>query len=174
MNWYLILADVIVALHFAYVAFVLFGQLAILIGWPLGWRWIRNPWFRIIHLILIMIVVVESLPGIEYECPLTTWEVALREAGGQPNRREGGFIARYIHGIMFFPNNNHELEAIYCLFGVMVLVTLFLCRPRFRRIPAAPPEPQTASSPEPPTISGMASGVVPRDNPSGSLGSTAR
>src|SRR5437764_14821538 len=83
MNGYAILADAIVAAHVAYVSFVILGQLAILIGWPLGWKWIRNPWFRMIHLLMILIVVVESLPFVKYECPLTTWEYELRVEAGQ-------------------------------------------------------------------------------------------
>ena len=164
MSWYVILADAIVAVHFAYVAFVVLGQLAILIGWPLGWGWIRNPWFRIIHLIMILIVVFESLPGVEYECPLTTWEYALRMKAGQPNANEGSFIGGFLNSIMFYENDGKYLETIYCAFGVMVLVTLFLCRPRFRR-PVAAPREQPPPTSEPPTLSGMATAIIPPPSP---------
>jgi hypothetical protein len=79
---YQILADIVVAIHFAYVAYVVFGELLILIGIPLRWQWIRNFWFRIVHLIMILIVVAEA--AVHFECPLTTWEYQLREASGQP------------------------------------------------------------------------------------------
>jgi hypothetical protein len=43
-----------VAIHVAYVSFVIVGELLILLGIVFKWRWIRNPWFRWGHLILIM------------------------------------------------------------------------------------------------------------------------
>ena len=50
-------------------------------GVVLRWKWVRNPWFRAIHLIAIGIVVAESLAGIP--CPLTVWERQLRKMAGQ-------------------------------------------------------------------------------------------
>jgi hypothetical protein len=43
------LADAVVVLHFAYAAFVVGGFAAILLGRLLGWGWIRNLPFRIVH-----------------------------------------------------------------------------------------------------------------------------
>jgi hypothetical protein len=75
---YGILADVIVAVHLAYVGYVVFGQLAIMVGVLLRWQWVRNPAFRWSHLIMICVVAVEALAN--FECPLTTWERDLRKA----------------------------------------------------------------------------------------------
>ena len=57
---------------------------AILAGIALRWAWVRNFWFRTIHLAMIAVVVAESLCGIV--CPLTDWEDRLREAGGGAER----------------------------------------------------------------------------------------
>jgi hypothetical protein len=133
MSAYSLLADVIVAVHFGYVAFVILGQLAIMIGWPLGWKWIRNPWFRIIHLTMIMIVVGESM--VNYPCPLTTWENDLRALAGQ-EVDDVSFIGRQLDAIMFYQNQEKFLEGCYYAFGATVLLTLFLVPPRFRK--AAP------------------------------------
>ena len=46
---YRLLADLIVAIHAAYVAFVVVGLLLILLGVACGWQWVRNWWFRIAH-----------------------------------------------------------------------------------------------------------------------------
>jgi hypothetical protein len=73
---YTFLADVIVAVHFAYIGFVIFGQLAIVVGAILGWKWIRDPAFRWIHLVMICVVALEAF--VQFECPLTTWERLLR------------------------------------------------------------------------------------------------
>ena len=64
MLWARVLADLIVVLHATYVSFVVFGLVAILLGIVFRWSWVRNIWFRSIHLIAIAIVVGESLAGI--------------------------------------------------------------------------------------------------------------
>ncbi len=69
MPWAKLLADLIVVFHAAYVSFVVFGLVAILIGAALRWEWVRNFWFRASHLTMIGIVVLEALFGIT--CPLT-------------------------------------------------------------------------------------------------------
>jgi len=75
------LADLIVSIHFGFVIFVVGGLLVIILGGVLRWRFIRNFWFRVIHLAMILFVVFETLFGIS--CPLTDWEYELRIAAGQ-------------------------------------------------------------------------------------------
>lgn len=75
-------ADVIVAVHLGYMAYVVLGMLAIIIGMLLSWQWIRNPWFRLTHMAMILVVAFEAL--VEFTCPLTTWEHNLRKAAWQP------------------------------------------------------------------------------------------
>ena len=60
---YQLLADFVVLVHLGYVLFVIFGQLAILLGALRRWQWIRNFWFRVVHLAMIAIVVVEAVLG---------------------------------------------------------------------------------------------------------------
>ena len=137
MNRYSLLADAIAAIHLVYVSYVVLGQLVIMIGWPLGWRAIRNPWFRISHLIMILIVAVEAM--VEFECPLTTWEHQLRVQAGQldANSIEEGFVARLVHQIMFFdPKWGDVLTYSYYAVAGIVLATAFLVPPRFRKRPA--------------------------------------
>src|SRR5262249_58906161 len=78
---YVILADVLTAIHFAFVAFVVVGEVAILVGAAFRCRWARNPWFRALHLLAIAIVAAESI--LHLPCPLTVWEHDLREIAGQ-------------------------------------------------------------------------------------------
>jgi hypothetical protein len=130
MNAYRLLADLIVVVHVLYVGFVLFGLAAILVGVVLRWRWVRNFWFRIVHFLMIGLVVAESLCGIE--CPLTTWEAALRKAIGE-DVEEGSFIGRWLHELMFYPYGTvpeYIFTMCYCLFAAAVLATLLLAPPR--------------------------------------------
>src|SRR5438034_7189314 len=78
---YRILADVVAAIHLGWVLFVVLGLLAILLGRALGWEWVRNRWFRGIHLAMIVGVVLRAL--IWPRCPLSWWEYDLRVLGNQ-------------------------------------------------------------------------------------------
>ena len=123
MNAYTIAADIVVVAHMAYVLFVVLGLVAILVGYVARWDWVRNKWFRLIHLSTIGIVVFESLMNIT--CPLTTLENSLRQAGGQPVS-ETSFIGRFAHDLIFFELPPSFFTAIYCTFGALVVGTLFL------------------------------------------------
>ena len=54
------MADPLLFIHAAFIAFVVVGQLLILLGLALRWHWVRNFWFRIVHLVFIMFVVVQT------------------------------------------------------------------------------------------------------------------
>jgi len=127
MNLYIFLADVVVVLHFAYVAFVVVGLAAIIAGALLHWSWVRNFWFRAIHALMIAVVVVESLCGVL--CPLTEWEDRLREAGGMPNE-PGSFVGRWASDLLFVSLSPSVLSICYVVFGVAVLLTFLLAPPR--------------------------------------------
>jgi Protein of Unknown function (DUF2784) len=120
---YRLLADVVVGIHAAYVGFVLFGLVAILIGRAMGWRWVRDPYFRIAHLAAIGFVCLESIVGID--CPLTTLENGLRYAGGQ-NGYGADFIGYWLDRMIFFDFPRAVFTTIYLLFGLLVLATLWL------------------------------------------------
>jgi hypothetical protein len=121
------LADLLVGIHVAYVAYVVIGQLLIWIGWPLGWKWVRNPWFRWTHLAAIGFVALEEFAGMT--CPLTDWEYALRELAGQPFSGET-FLARLMHDVLFYQGPPWVFTAIHLLMAGLVLATFVLFPPR--------------------------------------------
>ena len=126
------LADVIVAIHVVYMVFVVFGQIAIMVGAVLKWGWIRNPWFRVSHLLAILIVALEALLGVA--CPLTTWEYDLRMAAGQPVSG-GSFVGRLLHNVLFYDLPPWIFTTCYVAFALLVLVTLCWAPPRrWRRL----------------------------------------
>ncbi|MGA2031553.1 MAG: DUF2784 domain-containing protein [Thermoguttaceae bacterium] len=125
--WYRLLADLIVLVHFAYVAFVLLGMAAILAGIVRRWQWIGNFWFRLLHFLAIALVAAEALLGIT--CPLTDWEDRLRTAAGDTGQA-GSFVGRWVHALMFCDAPEWVFTACYCLFALAVLVTLVLAPPR--------------------------------------------
>jgi len=128
--FYRLAADAVVIAHMAYVLFVIVGFVLTLIGCALRWQWIRNPWFRGVHLAMILIVVAEAWLGIT--CPLTTWEHQLRElAGGEVY--QGAFIAKLVHDWLFYDAPPWVFMMLYTLFGAGVLVTFFVAPPMWKR-----------------------------------------
>ena len=134
------LADLMVGIHVAYVAFVVIGQILILIGWALGWRWVRNRWFRIIHLVAIGFVAFEEL--IDMHCPFTIWERQFRDLAGQPFSGET-FLSRLFHALIFYEWPPIVFTLIHLGFAAVVVLTFVLCPPRFR--PSARPAGADAS-----------------------------
>ncbi len=144
MIWARILADLIVVVHATFVAFVVLGLAAILVGAALRWRWVRNRWFRGVHLAAIMVVVAESLAGVA--CPLTVWEDQLRRQAGQGGY-SGDFLGYWAHRLIFFHGEPWMFTVAYVTFGACVLATFFLAPPEYpRRAMAKRP----ASAPAPP------------------------
>lgn len=124
---YRLAADVVVIAHMAYVLFVIIGFLLTLVGCLFRWQWIRNPWFRGIHLAMILIVVAEAWLGIV--CPLTTWEHHLRQLAGDESY-QGAFIANLVHEWLFYDLPVWAFTLIYSLFGGGVLMTFLLAPPQ--------------------------------------------
>jgi len=125
------LADLVVVLHAAYVAFVVLGVPAIVLGAWRGWRFARDFWFRTVHVSMIGVVACEAVVGML--CPLTDWENRLREAAGQSAER-GSFVGRWAHRLIFVDFSPEALAVVYVLFAVVVIgmfVTIPPCRPRF-------------------------------------------
>lgn len=126
---YSLLADLIVAIHVAYVSFVVLGQAAILAGAALHWEWVRQRWFRLLHLAAIIVVALEALANIA--CPLTVWEDELRKLAGQ-SVEEGTFIGRCLDGLLFYNFPTWVFTSMYVGFALVVLATWILVPPRWR------------------------------------------
>lgn len=125
--FYALLADAVVALHVLYVSFVLLGEAAIVAGAIWRWSWIRNPWFRWIHLSMILIVALEAIVGMT--CPLTVWEDELRRLAGQ-ERAAGTFIGRLLHDLLFFDAAPWVFTTAYVSFALLVVATFCFAPPR--------------------------------------------
>jgi hypothetical protein len=89
-----VLADTVLILHIGFVLFVVGGALVARTGYFARWRFVRNPWFRAVHLLAMAVVVAESLFGVI--CPLTTWEAALRVKAGKDPSYAGSFMHRSV------------------------------------------------------------------------------
>ena len=122
----LLAADLLLFTHVLFVAFVVFGLGFILLGKIRCWTWVRNPWFRSIHLTAIGIVVLQSWFGMI--CPLTTWEMALRERAGD-STYAGTFVSHWLQSILYYEAPAWMFAVCYTIFGLLVAASWVWVRP---------------------------------------------
>ena len=120
---YGLLADTILVIHFAFVVFVVFGLVLILLGLLARWSWVHNRKFRITHLAAIGVVVLQAWLG--QLCPLTVWENELRHLAGQSGYTET-FVEHWLHEVLFYQAAPWIFATIYTGFGVLVVLVWFL------------------------------------------------
>lgn len=126
-SFFLWLADALLVIHVTFVAFVVLGLLAIYLGHFLNWGWVTNFWFRLSHLIAIAIVILQSWLGVI--CPLTTWEMALREKAGTMSY-DGSFLQYWLQSILYYSAPEWVFILSYTTFGGLVLASWVLIKPR--------------------------------------------
>lgn len=127
---YLLLADVVLALHFALVAFVVGGLVLILVGNLRGWRWVNGWGFRLAHLAAIGVVVAQAWLGAT--CPLTTLEMWLRAQAGVGTYR-GSFIAHWLQRLIYYEAPLWVFTGAYTVFGVLVVAAWWRFPPTVKR-----------------------------------------
>jgi hypothetical protein len=127
MILYRILADLVVLLHAAFVAFVVLGEIAVLYGLARSRSWARAFWFRWLHLASIAFVVLSSWLGAT--CPLTDLENFLRERGGERGY-PGDFIGYWVRELLFYKCSTWTFIVVYSVFGMVVLATFLLGKPQ--------------------------------------------
>ena len=127
--YYRLAADAILVSHALFVAFVVLGVVAIYLGRWLSWPWVRNFWFRLVHLGAITVVVLQSWVGAI--CPLTSWEMRLRELAGE-ERYERSFIQHWLQSILYYEAAEWVFVLCYTLFAGLVVASWFIVPPRRR------------------------------------------
>ena len=120
------LADLVLVLHFSIAGFIVAGLILVWAGALAGWRWIRNPWFRYLHLAAIVFVAAEALLGTT--CPLTIWEDLLR-GGATPE----SFIGRWVKRLLYYNAPEWVFTTLYAAWAAATLLTLQFVPPRKQR-----------------------------------------
>ncbi len=110
------MADALLVIHFLIAGFIVVGLVLVWIGALARWNWIRNPWFRYLHLAAIVFVAAEALLG--YACPLTIWEDLLR--GGV---RPDSFVGRWIYRLLYYNAPEWLFTTLYVAWAAATLVT---------------------------------------------------
>ena len=121
------LADLVLAIHVAFILFVVGGQILILAGWAQGWSWPRRRWFRLLHLLAIGVVMLQAWIGAI--CPLTTLENFFRDAAGIATY-ENGFIRHWVRELVFYTAPAWVFTLVYTVFAGLVALTWLVYPPR--------------------------------------------
>ncbi|AIO68866.1 DUF2784 domain-containing protein [Burkholderia oklahomensis] len=114
MAW---LADTVLVLHALIVLFIVGGLVAIWTGAALGWRWVRDRTFRLVH--LLAIGVVAALAALGIDCPLTVLEDRLRT--GSPSAQ--GVVQRWVGRLLYYELPAWVFTVAYVLFALIVWLT---------------------------------------------------
>lgn len=125
--FYLLAADAVLSLHVLFVAFIVLGLLAIFAGAALSWAWVRNPVFRVLHLLAIIVVALQAWLGMV--CPLTTVEMALRAKAGDVVYG-GTFISHWLQELLYYEAPDWAFQVCYTAFALLVAISWPLVRPR--------------------------------------------
>ncbi len=117
-----ILADAILVLHLAFIAFVILGGLAVL-------RWPRLAW---LHLPAVLWAAGITFAG--GYCPLTPLENRLRVAGGEAGY-EGSFIEQYLTALIYPDGLTRGIQITLGCFVVAVNLAVYLKLRKMGRSP---------------------------------------
>ncbi len=124
---FLLAADAVLLLHVLFVLFVVIALALIFIGKVRAWSWVRNRWFRVMHLGAVAVVVLQSWFGVV--CPLTTLEMALRRRAGDAVYA-GSFISHWLEQALYYRAPPWVFAICYTAFGAAVAASWFWVRPR--------------------------------------------
>lgn len=126
-RFYLILADAILISHALIVLFNVASLPLIWLGCVLRWHFVRNFYFRAMHLLLIGYIALQAMAG--QICPLTDWEDKLRLKAGTDAHYAGGFVAHWVQRLLFYNGAAWMFTLAYTMFFALVLATFFWVRP---------------------------------------------
>jgi len=126
--FYSLLADLILVLHALIVLFNVGALPVIWIGYFRGWSFVRNFSFRVFHLLMIAFIAGEALLGVV--CPLTRWENEWLTKANVGARYERGYIAYWVHRLLFYDFSEQFFTIAYCAFLLLVIFTLVWVKPR--------------------------------------------
>ena len=119
-------ATVVLALHFAIIAFNVAGCVLIPVGAWRGWRWVRKFWWRLAHLLSLAAVALQAMLG--RACFLTLWQGDLAgSAHVQP------LIAGWMNRLIYWPLPLWVFAVAYVLVFVYVIALWIWVRPRMSR-----------------------------------------
>ena len=118
----MILSEIVLLLHFSIFLFMILSFILIPYGYFQKWEWVKNIYFRSIHLILMGIILIETILG--FMCPLTILENFLRA-----DKKIDNIFSKIIHQIMYWDFTNYQFIILYLLSLSYFIFLWFYFRP---------------------------------------------
>jgi hypothetical protein len=113
----------ILALHLAIIVFNIAGCVLVPIGAWRRWRWVREFWWRLAHLVSFAVVAAQALAG--RACFLTIWQADLSGASGNVHP----LIASWVNRIIYLPLPLWVFAVAYVLVFLYVIALWAWLRP---------------------------------------------
>ena len=108
------------SIHLAVIAFNVFGLVAIPLGGWLGWRFVRAPWWRWLHLASMAAVALQA--GAGQACFLTVLQGRLAGAGAAPTP----MIMSFVNRLIYWPLPFWAFGALYVALLLYVVLLFWL------------------------------------------------
>ena len=119
---FILVADLILIIHFCIVLFVVFGLVALPIGCLKNYNWTRNIKFRGFHILLMGFITFETILGIT--CPLTILENILRQIEYQQS-----FVSYWLSHFIYWDLPAYFFVTLYSVCFFWSLIFWRVCPP---------------------------------------------
>ena len=122
----IIFFEIVLFFHFFIFLFITFSFFLIPFGYFKKWEWVKNKYYRLIHLVLMGIILIETILG--FMCPLTILENFLRN-----NIEVDNNLTQIIHQIMYWNLPNYQFIILYILSFSYLIFLWFFFKPNFKK-----------------------------------------
>lgn len=129
----LVAAQAIFWVHIGIITFNVFGLIVIPLGVWLGWAFVRVLWWRLLHLVALLIVALQAVLG--RACFLTIWESDLAVRAGETSSNLP-LIQGWITRLVFWPLPIWAFAVFYVAIALYVIALWVIVPPRWPSHPA--------------------------------------
>jgi hypothetical protein len=124
----LLAAQAIFWVHIGIIAFNVFGLIVIPLGVWWGWAFVRVLWWRLLHLVALLIVALQAMLG--RACFLTIWESDLAARAGETSSNLP-LIQGWITRLVFWPLPIWAFAVFYVAIALYVIALWVIVPPRW-------------------------------------------
>ena len=115
----ILFSEIILFIHFLIFLFITLSFILIPVGYFQKWKWVKNKYYRSMHLILMGIISIETILG--FMCPLTILENYLRDDIKVDNK-----FTEIVHQILYWNLPNYQFIILYILsFSYLIFLWFF-------------------------------------------------
>ena len=122
----ILFSEIVLLFHFCIFLFMILSFFLIPLGYYQEWKWVKNKYYRLIHLVLMGIIFIETILG--FMCPLTILENFLRNDIEINNK-----ITQIIHQIMYWDLPTYQFIILYLLSLLYLIFLWCFFKPDFKK-----------------------------------------